>query len=215
MRRWSRAHTTHRTCASSSRRQKYQCPLRCALKSVTSPRTHSGRNAPSSTSLTVCVSDATLTALEALLPGVSSPASQDGMGGAERSGVGTNSSESCDGCNVASRTRPRAVREAGVEARREAPSCFVEPSPLREAEASRFEPPDDPAVSRPEAADEPKSGDSKSESVWSSAPLRAGRPERLTPRGSAPLHEGCARRHARYCGAAAQWSWGRHRQAPE
>ena len=47
----SRAHTTQRICASASRSVKYQCPLRCALKSLTSPRTHSGANAPSMTSL--------------------------------------------------------------------------------------------------------------------------------------------------------------------
>jgi len=40
-------HITQRTCACLSLRVKYQCPLRYALKPVTSPRTHSRVNPPS------------------------------------------------------------------------------------------------------------------------------------------------------------------------
>src|ERR1041385_5621679 len=36
------ANMTHRSCAALSRSEKYQCPLRHALKPAISPRTHSG-----------------------------------------------------------------------------------------------------------------------------------------------------------------------------
>src|SRR4051812_49347873 len=72
IRRRSRDHATHLSCASSSRRQKYQWPFRCALKSDTSPRTHSGMKAPSSTSLAVAVNATTDTAAPGDAPGIAS-----------------------------------------------------------------------------------------------------------------------------------------------
>ena len=63
---------THFTWASASRSAKYQCPLRCALKSLTSPRTHSGGNAPSMRSFAALVSVCTAIADSGALPGASS-----------------------------------------------------------------------------------------------------------------------------------------------
>ena len=70
MPRWLRDQTTQRTCALASRRQKYQCPLRWRLKSLTSPRTHIGGSAPSITAFAVSVSDATGIAFSGDAPGI-------------------------------------------------------------------------------------------------------------------------------------------------
>ena len=68
----SRAHTTQRICAPASRSVKYQCPLRCAVNPVTSPRTHSGGTLPSITALMNSVSVETAIALSGDSPGATS-----------------------------------------------------------------------------------------------------------------------------------------------
>ena len=62
-------HITQRTRDSASRSEKYQCPLRCDLKSLISPRTHSGENAPSITSFAARVSVVIASAVSGASPG--------------------------------------------------------------------------------------------------------------------------------------------------